>query len=68
MKTTPQKRRPHDKPRNSTFPLNRRGFLKMALQAGAAVAAAPMIVPGLATVPGQPLPVTLVLPGAGEHR
>jgi GFO/IDH/MocA oxidoreductase family protein len=46
MATTPQKRRPHDRPRNPTFPLNRRGFLKMALKAGAAVGAVPMIVPG----------------------
>ena len=46
MTTTPQKCRQHDKPHNSTFPLNRRGFLKTALKAGAAVAAAPMIVPG----------------------
>ena len=46
MTTTPQKRRSHDKPRNPTFPLNRRGFLKTALKAGAAVAAAPMIVRG----------------------
>src|SRR5512134_2854500 len=46
MTTTPQKRRQPDKPRNSTFPLNRRGFLKSALTAGAAVAAAPMIVRG----------------------
>jgi hypothetical protein len=46
MTTTPQKRRPHEKPRHSTFPLNRRGFLKTTLKAGAAVAAAPMIVRG----------------------
>jgi hypothetical protein len=46
MTTTPQKRPQHDKPRSSTVPLNRRGFLKTALQAGAAVAAAPMIVRG----------------------
>ena len=46
MTTTPQKRRQHDKSRAPTFPLNRREFLKTALTAGAAVAAAPMIVRG----------------------
>ena len=46
MTTTSQKRRQHDKARNSTVPLNRRGFLKTALKAGVAVAAAPMIVRG----------------------
>ena len=46
MTTTLQKCRQHDKPRSSTFPLNRRGFLKTALKAGAAAAVAPMIVPG----------------------
>ena len=46
MPMTTQKRRQNDKPRSPTLPLSRRGFLNTALKAGAAIAAAPMIVRG----------------------
>ena len=43
---TTNKSRQLDRTQHATFALNRRGFLKTALKAGAAAAAAPMIVRG----------------------
>ena len=45
MKTPPLTHQGGPRPRNAAVPLNRRSFLKTALQAGTALTVAPMIVP-----------------------